>query len=418
MFSYVKKITFMSVAIHSLAFANMAPNGFSQFVRNYFIETGTHTGRGIEQALTAGFKIVHSIELNSFFASSATQKFKNYNNVHIWQGDSGSILYSVIKDINEPVTFWLDGHNGVYNPRGENTPLLRELEEIKRHHIKTHTILIDDMHCAGGPLFDFITQVSIIAKIKEINSNYVISYVAGGDDGEYPNNVMVAQVPTHRSAYLDSKITDLIDKKEVNLIVEIGAFDCQDAIQLYQYYGCPVISFECAPESIKKARVSIQDYPFIKLVEKAVWDSTKKIDFYYCTEHPSASSCYFFDYQIMADRDRETMHQMVKKYPIKSIKVDAICLDEWLKQNEINEIDLICINTQGATLPILKGLKAHLNKVKYIVTQVMYQRIYREEALFPEINSFMKEHGYTVFNQAPDGFFNNVVFVRNDLITQ
>lgn len=172
----------------------MAPNGFKPFVRNYFIETGTFGGNGIRQALTAGFKFVRSIELNKRMADEAVRSFRNNNNIRIWQGDSGSILYDVIKDIDEPVTFWLDGHNGVYNPNGENTPLLRELDQIKQHHIKTHTILIDDMHCAAGPLFDFITKEMIIAKIKEINPDYEITYVAGGDDAEYPENVMVAQV--------------------------------------------------------------------------------------------------------------------------------------------------------------------------------------------------------------------------------
>lgn len=415
MITHLKKALQCSLLISSLAVANMPPNGFRPYLNNYFVETGTHTGRSIEQALAAGFKTIHSIELNNKLAHWTTSRFKDHSNVHVWQGDSGSILYSVIKDIEEPATFWLDANSCVHNMNGENTPLLRELDEIKRHHIKNHTLLIDDMQCAGTRIFDYITKESIIAKIKEINPDYVISYIAGGDDAECPNNIMVAQAPLRRSGYLDTQITDKIDKKEVNLVLELGAFNCHDTIQLYNYYNCPVISFECAPESIKKARSAIQQYPLIKLIEKAAWDATKKIDFYYCTEHPSASSCYFFDYQTMANRDRESMHQMVKRYPVKSMKLDAVRLDEWLKENGIDQVDLICINTQGATLPILQGLESYLHKIKYVVTQVMYQRIYKDEALYPEVNSFMEQHGFTVHNPTPDRFFNNVVFVRNDL---
>lgn len=178
--------------------ANMAPGGFKPFVCNYFIETGTFGGDAIRQALAAGFKQIRSIDINKIAVKDAREKFKNNPNVHIIQGESGSMLYDMVKDINEEVTFWLDAHNGTYNIFGENTPILRELEQIKKHHIKTHTILIDDMHCAGQELFDFITKEMIIAKIKEINPDYEISYVAGGDDGEVPNNVMVAQVRTTR----------------------------------------------------------------------------------------------------------------------------------------------------------------------------------------------------------------------------
>jgi hypothetical protein len=172
----------------------MAPGGFKPFVRIYFIETGTSYGNAIRQAIAAGFQKIRSIELDEISAKNATQRFKHNPSVLIIQGDSGAILYDTIKDIDQEVTFWLDGHNGVYDPSGNNTPILRELEQIKQHHIKTHTILIDDMHCAGKELFDFITQEMIIAKIKEINPDYEITYVAGGDKAEFPHNVMVAQI--------------------------------------------------------------------------------------------------------------------------------------------------------------------------------------------------------------------------------
>jgi hypothetical protein len=198
MISYLKTYLSLSLLCSCVAMGNMAPGGFKPFVHTYFIETGTFGGDAIRQALAAGFKKVRSLEINKIAVKDAREKFKNNPDVHIIEGESGSILYDTIKDINEEVTFWLDAHNGVYNAFGENTPLLRELEQIKMHHIKTHTILIDDMHCAGKELFDFITKEMIIAKIKEINPDYEISYVTGGDDAEVPNNVMVAQVRTNR----------------------------------------------------------------------------------------------------------------------------------------------------------------------------------------------------------------------------
>ena len=55
--------------------------------------------------------------------------------------------------------------------------------------------MIDDMHCLNTILFDYLSREQIIAKILEINPDYVIEYMAGGDDGEYPNNIMIARVP-------------------------------------------------------------------------------------------------------------------------------------------------------------------------------------------------------------------------------
>ncbi len=178
---------------------NIPPNdGFERFPNYYFVETGTFGGDGIQLALRAQYPEIHSIELDAKLYRNGLNQFRSLKNVHIWQGNSGLMLYDVIKDLDKPITFWLDGHNGVYDPNGNNTPILEELGQIKKHHIKTHTILIDDMHCCNSDLFDYITKDDIIKKIKEINPDYVITYVDGGSDGEYPNNIMVAYVPTNK----------------------------------------------------------------------------------------------------------------------------------------------------------------------------------------------------------------------------
>ncbi len=179
---------------YSTAIANISPSGFEAFPNYYFVETGTYNGQGILYALRAGFPVIHSIELFPENVARVSKKFLDKPNVHVWQGNSGEKLYDLIKDFDKPITFWLDAHSGEDIPNQKNTPLIEELDQIKRHHIKTHTILIDDMHCCGRMMFDFLTKEQIMAKIKEINPDYTIYFIPGGDDAEYPENVMVAQV--------------------------------------------------------------------------------------------------------------------------------------------------------------------------------------------------------------------------------
>lgn len=176
--------------------SNVGPQGFGEFRQNYFVETGTFGGDAIQLALNAGFKKVRSIEFDLNLCKNAQRRFSNNPNVRIDHGDSSINLWELIKDIDEPVTFWLDAH--VCPPRtdgGKNCPLIEELDQIKRHPIKTHIILIDDMHCCNTELFDFMNQNDFIAKILEINPDYEIRYVDGGNDGEYKNNIMVAIPP-------------------------------------------------------------------------------------------------------------------------------------------------------------------------------------------------------------------------------
>ncbi len=173
--------------------ANVGPQGFGEFCQNYFIETGTFGGEGIQLALNAGFKKARSIESDVTSFKHSKERFRNNPNVEIYCGNSSVDLWEMIEDIDEPVTFWLDAHH--CPPRedgGKNCPLIEELEQIKQHPIKTHIILIDDMHCCNTILFDFMGREDFIKKLLEINPEYEIRYVDGGNEGEYKNNIMVA----------------------------------------------------------------------------------------------------------------------------------------------------------------------------------------------------------------------------------
>jgi hypothetical protein len=193
-----RSILCITTLFPSLMFGNMGPQGFSQFQKRIFIETGTFSGDGIQKALDAGFKEIHSLDIDKNFIENSKVRFKGNRNIHLYVKDSSYELQDVMETIKEPVVFWLDAHNGFPDPSKtdvKNTPLLEELDQIKNHPIKTHTILIDDLHCCSTLLFDFLTLDQIIAKVLEVNPEYTISFVDGGDEGEYKNNVLVASIP-------------------------------------------------------------------------------------------------------------------------------------------------------------------------------------------------------------------------------
>jgi hypothetical protein len=176
-------------------FCNMGPQGFKDFLNYYFVETGSYLGSGIQKASNDGFNEIYSIEAVQQLFNIVSGKFINDKNVHLYFGDSSKDLWNVIKDLNKPITFWLDAHIcPARQDGGKNCPLIEELEQIGRHHIKNHTILIDDMHCADTILFDFLSKDDLKEAIWKINPNYKIFYVPGGDEGEYSQNVMVALI--------------------------------------------------------------------------------------------------------------------------------------------------------------------------------------------------------------------------------
>jgi len=167
-------------------------NIFEKYKNNdCFFETGTHVGDGVQKALNAGFKNVISIELSEMYYNLCKYKFNNNKFVHLYLGDTEDIMWDLISKIYDPITFWLDGHNSGGNTAWgkHESPLMQELEIIKKHNIKNHTIIIDDLRCWEKPRYDF-DKNDIISLVKIINPCYEIVY----EDGHIPNDILVAYI--------------------------------------------------------------------------------------------------------------------------------------------------------------------------------------------------------------------------------
>jgi hypothetical protein len=135
------------------AFKRSIIRKFKQKYRLYtLIETGTYKGEMVEAMLPV-FRQIHSVELHSALFASAKDKFKKHSHVTMWQGDSAIVLEDILKQLQEPALFWLDGHySGVGTARGNNdTPVIKEIAGIGAHPLNSkHVVLIDDAHCFNG----------------------------------------------------------------------------------------------------------------------------------------------------------------------------------------------------------------------------------------------------------------------------
>ncbi len=185
---------FWLLFLPTIVFAWATLGLFNEFPNRYFVETGSLRGEGVIEALRTGFTEIHSIELSPHYHSYCKDTFSHLPHVHFWLGDSATLLEEIIQKIDKPITFWLDGHySGTDTAKGSrNTPILQELAAIKRHPIKTHTILIDDVRLFSSEEFDHISLSTVKQLILEINPNYVISF----KDAFQERDILVATVPS------------------------------------------------------------------------------------------------------------------------------------------------------------------------------------------------------------------------------
>ena len=163
-------------------------NEFKISTHKIFIETGTHLGNGIISALQIRhFEKIYSIELSEKYFNFCKNKFQNLQEVNIILGDSGVILGQILDSINSPCVFWLDGHFSAGDTACSDdycSPIVKELEHIKNHKIKNHTIIIDDMldftekyineNWRVNKKCGYILREELEKKILEINPDYRI----------------------------------------------------------------------------------------------------------------------------------------------------------------------------------------------------------------------------------------------------
>ena len=141
-------------------------------------------------ALNAGvFEKVISIEISEHYYNHCKKKFSANKKVSLFLGDSVDVLPRILEEINHSCTFWIDAHpHGKHKVEGKvKIPILKELEAIGNHHIKTHTILIDDMR-----LIDEynLSLYAIEQAVYRINPDYKITYGFGVAE----NDILVAKI--------------------------------------------------------------------------------------------------------------------------------------------------------------------------------------------------------------------------------
>lgn len=163
---------------------------FKDNVKPWFVETGSYNGDGIQAAIDCGFPNIISIEVDPYNYELCQIRFKDNNNVRLVLGDSAVCLFDLIKDIKEPITFWLDAHSvGDKEPLGlVKFPLLYEIYQIYESANNDPTIIIDDLRLFKGPSRDRDFNEAHITCFLYYNE-FDLQFV----DGTEPKDILIAK---------------------------------------------------------------------------------------------------------------------------------------------------------------------------------------------------------------------------------
>lgn len=82
-----------------------------------------------------------------------------------------------------------------------------------------------------------------------------------------------------------------------------------------------------------------------------------------------------------------------------AIEIETTTLDSFCNAEEINTIDFLQIDVQGADLQVLEGASEILKRgVLGIQVEVEFSHIYENQPLFADVDIFLRGHGFTLFD--------------------
>ena len=203
------------------------------------------------------------------------------------------------------------------------------------------------------------------------------------------------------------------DRHQPLVILDIGSRDCEQSLELSKYFPkARMFAFECNPQTLPICREAIKDSSAITLCPYAVnsYDGTCK---FYPID-PTRTRTTWKD----GNPGASSLFQANGTYPSEfyvqnEIQVPCRRIDSVLKEHGIQRVDLIWMDLQGAELIALKSLGSYLDSVHSIHTEVTHMEMYKGQNMFPEIDSFLKEHLFENITPIVQGWQQDVIYKNN-----
>lgn len=200
-----------------------------------------------------------------------------------------------------------------------------------------------------------------------------------------------------------------IDFENINTIFDVGSRDCLQTIEFkMRFPNSHVHAFEANPKCIDMCEETLKRYEEyskkVTLNNFAATDYTGEITFYPVTHGNIGASSLL----------KVTDHVYSKDWTQCTITVPCQTLDSYCIQKNIDKIDILWMDVQGAELKVFLGMDQMLNNTMIIHTEVGIDKLYDDQVLLDELNNFLLKRNFVKINTAitPNCFEADVIYIN------
>ena len=190
------------------------------------------------------------------------------------------------------------------------------------------------------------------------------------------------------------------------VILEAGACDGSDTVTFAKYWpNATIHAFEPVPELFAEAERRTSHLPQVKRYPMALSERTGP-----ATMHVSEGGNRGDSSSLLAPAEH------LEEYPditfARSINVQTVTIDDWVRIEGIDRIDFMWLDMQGMELPTLKTAGPVLGTTKAICMEVARKELYAGCAMYDEIVSWMRGQGLSPVIDRVTFSSGNILFLR------
>ena len=216
--------------------------------------------------------------------------------------------------------------------------------------------------------------------------------------------------------YWDHRFLKHLEMNDIKTIFEIGARYGSESIQLKKTFVKSIVhSFECNPKTIDTCAKNLSTHDGIIFNNFGLGENKEKLPFYsYIKNNPGASSLLK---RIDFDRTQ-----------ILSGVIEIETLKNYVDNNNIQNIDILCMDVQGYELNVLKGAGCFIKNINYIImeepkpiinTKFLPENVHSKYINAPssqEIKMFMNQNNFVEIERIPENSIEDNVMYKNTLL--
>jgi FkbM family methyltransferase len=183
----------------------------------------------------------------------------------------------------------------------------------------------------------------------------------------------------------------LLRARPVRGIVDGGAYHGEVAVRLARLFpGADVYAFEPASRASRVLEETARAVPAIRSIRAGLSSSARKATLYVNAQESTNA--------LSPVAPAGEIYQSWQTANVGTEEVELTTLDGWVAANGGRPVDLLKLDLQGHELEALHGAERTLRTdVRLVYTEVEFVRIYRDNCLYHELESYLRPLGFEVY---------------------